>query len=330
MKAPRRLAITLLLPAAGAFCAAHAGTPEAASPTTSESSGGPESSTGQSRPANGRAPTPGTRQYRFGLTLVTPVAGIVEQRTPVSLRDGASGRMRAWSYGAEIAARSLSEDLVAYGSFDYRRTDFAFEGTPAPWGDTDQYRLNAHVESKIDDAWWWFANGGLRLGAEREAALADSLTGRVSLGGKCRFSRAFSVYAGLGAATRLDDSAQFMPMLGLEYRSGRWSLRTLNGVVASYDTFGDGSLVLDASLLYENSHLRLRDEPATGSSRAVEFQEVPVSLGVTRNFGRFSFVRAYAACIVWSDYRFRTEGRTTGDFQTAPGALFGLSAGARF
>ncbi len=278
------------------------------------------------------APVRPARLYRFGLTLVTPLSGVVEQRVPVSMKDGASGRMGAWSYGGDVSVRRITEDFVAYGNFDYRRTDFAFDGVSggAPWADTDRYRFNLHAEGAMTEGWWWYANGGVSAAAEEGASLSDAFTGRLTLGAKRLFSDEFSLYMGLSAVTRMDDSPIVIPMLGLDWRSGRWSLRTVNGVVVSFDTFGDKSLVWDISALYDSTQFRLRDEPGTGRSRSVEFQEVPVAFGVTKSIGRFSFVRAYVACIAWSDYRFRTEGEGAGDFQTSPGALFGLNAGIRF
>lgn len=284
------------------------------------------------------APRPQARMqpYKFGLTLVTPLAGIVEQRIPVSLNKGGSGRMRAWSYGGEASFRHISEDLVAYGSLDYRRMDFAFEDTSvkgvpgAPWGDTDQYRFNAHAEGKMDERWWWFVNGGLRLGAEREASLGDSFTIRGTLGAKAALDNGLSLYVGAGALSRMDRSALFIPMVGLDWRAGKWGVRTINGIAVTYDAFGNNDLIFDFSSVYDTTQFRLREEPGTGRPRDVEFQEVTASAGVTKNFGRYSFVRAYVACIAWSDYRFHTDGSTTGDFEASPGAIFGFSAGARF
>ena len=37
------------------------------------------------------------RQYQFGLTFVTPLALTVEQRIPVAMNSGMTGRMSAWS-----------------------------------------------------------------------------------------------------------------------------------------------------------------------------------------------------------------------------------------
>lgn len=271
---------------------------------------------------------PRPESYRFGITLVTPVAGTVEQRIPVSMRAGGSGTMRAWAYGGEISARRITEDFMAYGDFEYRRTDFAFSG-PAPFGDTDRYKLNAHVETALGDDWWLFTNGGLNLGAEREADLDDALSGRVAFGAKYRFIPEFSYYFGISVMTRLDRDPLIIPMTAFDLRFGKWSARTLNGLVIAYDVNGDNDLVLDFSALYDTSDFR-RTNDAAGRGRVVEFQEVPVSFGITKAVGRHSFIRTYITAIAWSDYRFRTDGATTGDFQTDPGLIFGLSGGARF
>lgn len=271
---------------------------------------------------------PRPQRYRFGMTLVTPVAGTVEQRIPVSMRKGASGTMRAWAYGGEVSARRITEDFVAYGNFEYRRTDFAFSG-PAPFGDTDRYKLNGHAESALDENWWLFANGGLNIGAEREADIDDALTGRVAFGAKYRFIPEFSYYFGLSVMTRLDRDPLILPMTAFDLRFGKWSARTLNGLVIAYDVNGDNDLVFDFSALYDTSDFR-RTNDAAGRSRVVEFQEAGLSLGVTKALGRYSFIRTYVSCIAWSDYRFRTNASTTGDFQTDPGVIFGLSGGARF
>jgi hypothetical protein len=271
---------------------------------------------------------PRPASYRFGITLVTPVAGTVEQRIPVSMRAGATGTMRAWSYGGEVSARRITEELVAYGNFEYRRNDFAFSG-PAPFGDTDQYKINAHAEMNLGDDWWLFANGGVRLAAEREADLDNGLTGRVSFGAKYRFIPEFSYYFGLAVMTRLDRDPLVIPMTAFDMRFGKWSARTLNGLVIAYDVNGDNDLVFDFSALYDTSDFR-RTNDTGGRGRVVEFQEVPVSFGVTKAVGRYSFIRCYITAIAWSDYRFRTDGETTGDFQTDPGLVFGISGGARF
>lgn len=271
-----------------------------------------------------------TLPTQFGMTLVTPVAGTVEQRIPVEMNRGASGRMSAWSYGGEASVQRVTRDFYAFLNFNYKRTDFEFDGVPvAPWDDLDQYRMTTHIEGDIGGNWRLFADGGVTAALEKNASFGDSLTGRAALGAKYRFSEHFSYYFGVSAVTRLDRSTLVVPLTAFEIRFDRWTIRSLNGMVVSYDFFGDNSLVADGSVTYDNSFFR-RTNDATGDGRTVEFQEVPLTFGVTKSLGDHGFIRGYVSTIVWSDYRFATEGRTTGDFQTDPGVIFGLSAGIRF
>ena len=222
-----------------------------------------------------------------------------------------------------LALRRVTRDFIAYASFNYRRSEFDFQGVPvAPWGDLDSYKADAHVEYNFGGDWWVFADGGVTAGAEKNASLGDGLTGHAAAGAKYVFSPQFSYYFGVMAITRLDESTLILPMTSFDIRFGRWSARTLNGLIVSYDACGDGSLVSDVSALYDNPFFRLTNDPVTGSGRVVEFQEVPVSFGVTKSLGENAFVRGYITTIAWSDYRFHSNDATTGDFLDLAGAAF--------
>lgn len=273
---------------------------------------------------------PRMKQLREGITMGS-AAGTLGWRLPVSMHSGATGEMRAWSYGGEGSLRHVNEDLVVSLSVDYTRTDYAFDGSPAlGWRDTDRYNGLLYIESTVSGGWGAFATTGLRAGAEDGANLGDGLSGFVVAGARYRFIPEFSYYFGVIAATRLDRDPLIIPITAFDIRFGKWSLRSMNGFLLAYDVYGDDSLVFEATTLFDNSYLRLSPEAGTGRKRSVEFQEVPLTLAVTKGFGRHAFVKLSATAILWSDYRFRTDEKTSGDFQTDPGLSFGLSAGARF
>lgn len=283
----------------------------------------------EDEPARKKEP-PQVRALREGITEAQ-VAGTTEWRVPVTMRAGASGRMSQWSYGGETSVRHISEDFTVLLKFEYKRTDFAFDGVPAaPWGDTEIYRLSGHTETTISGGWGLFANGGVRIGKEIGASTEDAISGQFAAGARYRFIPEFSYYFGLSMITRLDDDPLFIPVAAFNFRMGKWSATTMNGILLGYDVHGDRDLVIEASVFYDAPDFRLKPAPGTGFRRSVEFQEVPLTLSVTKRVAGRAFVKVYATTILWNDYRLRTDSTTIGDFQTPPGFAIGLSAGAKF
>lgn len=267
-----------------------------------------------------------------GIQLLMPMTVSGIYRAPSDIQD-TNGQMRSWSMGANLATRHMSEAGIFYGSLDYRYTDYKFSGVTAPFSDTERVLAYVRYERGLSAEWGVFVDASGGFAAEKDAHLQDGASGRFGGGVRYVVSPDLVLYAGAQVMTRLSDNASVFPFIGLSWKIDQhWSLNASNGLVLSYDVFADSSLRLNLGCSYTSSTFRMVDDTWGGvaRSRALEVQEVPLSLSVTQELGRSSYVRASVAGLLYSKYKFRSGGAGAGEFKSDPAVMFGLEAGVRF
>ncbi len=270
--------------------------------------------------------------FFWGLQWVVPAKGFVQYRTPSDI-DGSNGRMSSTTAGFEIAGRFINDQNIFYGAFDYRYTDYRFTDVAAPFSDTQSLHALVRYIRQFDNQWGFFADAVGRMASENDADLSDGCTGSLSAGARYTVSPDMTVYLGLQVRSQLEDSALWLPYLGLEWRiNSHWSLNITNGIVATYDVFEDGSLRVDIGCTYVFADYRLRDRALPGGNRtlALKTQEVPLTLSVTKELGKYGYLRGTIGAILYSKYDFEHDENTLRKFETEPAAIFGLEAGFRF
>lgn len=266
-----------------------------------------------------------------GIQLLMPITVYGMYRTPADIRN-TDAHMRSWTAGTELAARYISDANVFYGSIDYRYTGYHFNGTgpTAPFGDVERLMAYVRYERALNEKWGVFVDASGSLSAETAANMKDGATGRLGGGARYAISPDLNFYAGAQVLTRLSDSASIYPYIGMMWRiDAHWSLNVTNGIVVSYDVFEDNSLRFDLGGTYQSTNFRLVDDPVLGK-QAIDSREVPLTFSVTKEFGKFSYLRASVAGILYNKYKTRSGGNTVDEFRTDPAVAFGLEVGMRF
>ncbi len=261
--------------------------------------------------------------------MLMPVSGFVDYRLPADI-SGKAGKLSAVSAGAAVAARYVGEETTVYGSFDYRFTHYYFKDTvETPFRDMNALRWYLRGEQQVSGPWGVFFDGTLRLAADADTELDEGLTGRAGGGVKFLWSRNLSFYAGAQAFTRLERDPMILPFFGLDWRiSRRWSVQCSNGINVVYDVWGDGTLRLDLGCAFSPTDYRV--VPGDAGKRALEIREVPLTFSATQELWRRGYVRAAITGVLWSNYKFRADDESLGDFDVNPALSFSLEAGIRF
>lgn len=135
-----------------------------------------------------------------------------------------------YSYGK---GSSLSLSL-GYGLDSY---DFSGEtafGSRQPWDDVHSFRVGIPWRWKINEDWTGLVSPTLRYSATDGVDFDDAVTGGGVAAFSYRYSDRLSVGAGFGIMTQLEDDAQIIPILMIQWRiTDTLSLQTGQGTGAA-------------------------------------------------------------------------------------------------
>jgi hypothetical protein len=189
--------------------------------------------------------------------------------------------------------------------------------------------FDAQYIGAINRTWGYLGYGGLTLAARSDASLADGLLGRGGAGLSYAISTRSTVGAGAGFATRLEDDPVFFPVLFFQWRiSERLRLRALNGLMLTYDLFGDRKVFLDGGVRYQRREYRLPDDPlgrgAPGRDHALIDRALLGEAGATWQFKPNAAIRGSVSAVSRREFQVRSQGRRLLHEKTDLAVMLGL------
>jgi len=158
-----------------------------------------------------------------------------------------------------------------YFSFDNAAT---IAGKRKLFNDLNEYGIDPGVIVKFDDKWTGIFSGRLRWGGEPQNAFSDGFEGGAFAIVNYKFSPDLSLGFGLGAASRIEDSARVIPLIAVNWKvSPTVTVRSrrLGGEVAvelakGLEFIAGGEYEFEAFRLDESSQISkgvLRDRSAS-------------------------------------------------------------------
>jgi hypothetical protein len=123
---------------------------------------------------------------------------------------------------------------LGYGMWDYGFSGSSGFGGLDPWNRIHDFRVSAPIQYFANERWTVFAMPSLRFDAESGASLSDGMNGGLLAGATYRFSEALSIGPGVGVFTQIEDDAQLLPILLIDWQiTDILSLETGGGSAAS-------------------------------------------------------------------------------------------------
>jgi outer membrane receptor protein involved in Fe transport len=103
-----------------------------------------------------------------------------------------------------------------------------------PWNRIREFRVDVPIQYFTDNRWTVFATPSLRFDAEAGASLIDGMNGGLIAGAAYRFSDSLTIGPGIGVFTEIEDDAQLLPVLLVNWKiTDTLSLETGGGTAAS-------------------------------------------------------------------------------------------------
>lgn len=136
-------------------------------------------------------------------------------------------------------ARVFAERWRLGASVGYGEEDYGFSGSSGfggldPWNRIREFRVEIPMQYVANERWSVFATPSLRFDAEDDASLSDGRNGGLLAGAAYRFSDTLSIGPGIGAFTEIEDNAQLLPILLINWKiTDTLSLETGGGTAAS-------------------------------------------------------------------------------------------------
>ena len=142
-----------------------------------------------------------------------------------------------------VSGEGMSISLaVGYGFDDYHFSGHTGFGGLKPWGDIHSLRFSIPLRWEINEQWTGFVSPTLRYTGEKGVDFDDAMTGGGFVAFSYRLNDRLTIGPGVGVLTRLEDSAQVIPVLIISWKiTDTLSLNTGQGIGA---TLGPG-LTLD-------------------------------------------------------------------------------------
>lgn len=260
--------------------------------------------------------------------------------------DNRPGKVSIDRLGVDLNLRfPVNPDFSVGFSSGWEWSRYAFRDATAfnpaftkPWSDVHILSLGTSLNFSTSEQTRWFLGAGVRSSGERGAEFGDTITVNGLAGGSYSFNENFTLGGGVVVSSRLEDNAQIIPILIVDWKISDWlrfsTMRTRPGVrltVTPAEWFSFGPEVS-----YESREFRLRDDktnPGTRSSPGgiVRDRRLPVGLFAAFNFSRQFSLELSGGVELAQRYRFedRNGNKVTG-VETKPAGYLGLELSLRF
>lgn len=250
--------------------------------------------------------------------------------------DEGDGSFALYEAGAEISARRVLRDLDGILNFGFQvdLLDFDLEeGNSLLVEKSGRFDHVLETEAGVNlvlrrGEWSYMGFAGVGMSGEEGVSVDDAAFVLGGLGLVGQWSDRVRFGFGLVARTRLEDDALVVPFITVDFwMTDDLKLGIRNGLAAEYRLDPDRTyLTLNAN--YDSHRFRLDgDEPLPDG--VVEYQRIPVSLGIRHNFSHNLAVRSSVGAIVWHRFELADRnGKDLGDTDADPTAV--LRVAVRF
>jgi hypothetical protein len=222
----------------------------------------------------------------FALLCAMPLAAQTQQPSPfviklegggvhqseTDLSDSTGGfSVDRWFVSASLDyGWSLRDSIgvsIGGGQSSYEFNEESGFGEGSPWNKIDDARVSLTWRFGFGETGTFFFIPTARIDGENGASSGDSTTYGLFAAAAWRINEDLTIGPGIGAFSRLEDSAMFFPILAIDWNiTDRWNLSTGRGLAASrgpgltlgYQLNDDWNLAISGR--YEDIEFRLDDD----------------------------------------------------------------------
>ena len=183
----------------------------------------------------------------------------------------------------------ISPELNLRGSFDYEYSDYRFTRADTlipgvtsgnPFDAFHTLTVSAGLDYRLNEQWTISGTGFVRSAYEEGADFGDGVTGGGFGFFTYRFNSDLALGFGLGATSRLEDDALFLPVLFIQWRiDDQWSVRS-DGLGARLNWAASPEFSVFLNAKYERDEWRLDDDRGVASEGVLRDRRVPIGVGV--------------------------------------------------
>ncbi|MAE64401.1 MAG: hypothetical protein CMJ18_09025 [Phycisphaeraceae bacterium] len=229
----------------------------------------------------------------------------------------------------------VSEQMYVGLGFDFEHSRYDFENlskvaalTGADIEDAYAYTITPSVVVRHDERLSWFVRGLLTWATTDGTDFSDAFYAGGFAGVRYHLSRDLALTAGAGVIDRFEDSARFIPVLGVSWRISERMALEVQGPRATFQYDLGRNLVLSIFARYQARQYRIQHAPGVGNG-VLEDDRLETGLGLSwhptdRVEGYFE-----AGIVPWSEIEIDTSaGANVFDDDGGVAAWFG--GGLRF
>lgn len=217
--------------------------------------------------------------------------------------------------------------------YDFDNATGIVPGTDDPLDEAYRLVLRPLLSWQIDQQWGVFGAASLNWAAEDGGELADAFTVTGFGGARYAFSEELSLSFGVGASTQLEDSTEFFPILGVDWKINERTRLSTTGVegLGARLTHGfapEWALLVQGS--YENREFRLADDNAL-SEGVMRERRVPLGVGLSYSPTSKVSVELMGGVIAWEELRFDDrDGNEISEINADPAPFIRLMVRVQF
>ncbi len=249
----------------------------------------------------------------------------------------AEGRLETRRLGADIRALRGDRDEGALVDVGIEVSEYRFRGatgllfnTDSPTEDVVGIGAGAGWRGRVSERWEWLAGVSVRAAGEVDADFGDALTYAVLGTATYRPQARIGWTFGALALTQLEDSAQVIPVIGVDWRIDARTQIATRGPKIELSRELDGGFRAYASVEYQSRQYRLDDSGPLpeGVMRDRAFAGL-VGLDWDPRFGSeeptSKRLSIFVGSNLWREIAFLENDRTVARSRLHPGMLIGIS-----
>jgi len=214
--------------------------------------------------------------------------------------------------------------------YDFKGANGFIPGTDNPFSQTTSYSLTPNVSYSIDDEWTVIASVLLDWSQEGADPSSDGFTAGGIIGARYTFSKDFALTFGLIGRSRLEESARYLPLIGIEWQIDeklRFSVRG-PGAELTLKLDDEWSVFLDGQ--FRSREFRLdSDNPLPKG--VIRDRRVILGTGVSYRPTKFFDISLRGGVVAWQEFTVDDRrGNEQREINTDPAPFVSLTATLRF
>lgn len=179
----------------------------------------------------------------------------------------------------------------------------------------------------------WSAIGGaiVEFAGEPDADVGDSATFGGFGGARYAFSEKFALTVGAGVKSRLEDNAQVIPFIGLEWKISERFRLTSRGPGLNLAAKVSDTVAATIGFAYESRDYRLDDDHRYLPEGVARDTRFPIRVGIEWAPSNNISVDLYTGVVVWQEYEFLDrDGQERFETNTDPAPFVGVNVSFKF